>query len=201
MTDPPAAGQRYWCGVRGNHIAQGVTKDNDMELNKHFIGREVSQYELTGRYVKTYKTISEAGKQTGIPDSAICRVAQGKRWSTQGYRWSYLKLREGLKERRRIRTVRKVSQYTMDGKYIKTFSNCATASKSLNISQGNIHSVANGHRNSTNKYLFRFTDDKTNLTEPRRCQCCGKWANTDDMVAISFECLQGFKEGKGIIQR
>ena len=51
--------------------------------------RQVSQYDRSGKFIRTYSSTREAGMLTGTCDSKITSVCRGKRKTTGGYIWKY----------------------------------------------------------------------------------------------------------------
>jgi hypothetical protein len=49
--------------------------------------RRVSQYDLTGNYIATYQSITEAARKSGCDISAISTVINGKARLTKGFIW------------------------------------------------------------------------------------------------------------------
>lgn len=51
--------------------------------------RKVSQYDLNGNFIKTYKSVSEAERETSIPKSHICKSILGRygHKTAGGYIW------------------------------------------------------------------------------------------------------------------
>lgn len=53
--------------------------------------KEIEQYDLEGRYLATYSSITIAGEINGIRESSIANVLTGRRNKTYGYKWKYAK--------------------------------------------------------------------------------------------------------------
>lgn len=51
--------------------------------------KPISQYTLEGVFVKSYISLHEAERQTGINPSNISKVARGKHKQSGGYKWKY----------------------------------------------------------------------------------------------------------------
>lgn len=49
----------------------------------------VVQYAITGKIIKTFKSVAEASEKTGFNKSSIAKVCRGERKSCGGYLWSY----------------------------------------------------------------------------------------------------------------
>lgn len=56
----------------------------------HYESKRVAMCDMQGRVIKEYGAIAEAERETGVSRSNICRVCQGKRESTKGYKWRYI---------------------------------------------------------------------------------------------------------------
>lgn len=168
-------------------------KLNKNNSSVYWLGKKISQYSLNNKYIKTFKTLAMASDELKIPKTQISAAALGRRWSTAGFRFKYTQFREDLKEERKIQTIRRVSQYDQEGKFIKTYHDCQVASKETGINHGNIWSSAAGRRWSTGGYLWRFTDICGDLNEVTACQCCGKKIGLEEKVTISIDCLRRLK--------
>lgn len=51
--------------------------------------KPVKQYDLSGKYVATYKSITEASEKTKIDEKGIIQTAKGKYSQWAGFRWRY----------------------------------------------------------------------------------------------------------------
>ena len=51
--------------------------------------RKINQYDLDGRYLATYSSITIAGEINGIRESSIANVLAGRRNKAYGYKWRY----------------------------------------------------------------------------------------------------------------
>lgn len=67
-----------------------ISIDDLLKLSFHYNNREVNQYTLNGKYITTYKSLSEAAKQVGLSVvSGISSVCKGKQKTAGGYIWRY----------------------------------------------------------------------------------------------------------------
>lgn len=62
----------------------------DIGLNSCSSRVAVAQYSLTGEFIKSYTSIEEAGKHTGIHRGSISRVISGRRKTTHKFIWRRL---------------------------------------------------------------------------------------------------------------
>jgi hypothetical protein len=49
--------------------------------------KPVNQYEISGKFVKSFESVSEASRQTGIKALAISRASNGKLKSAGHFQW------------------------------------------------------------------------------------------------------------------
>jgi hypothetical protein len=70
-----------WCN-REHNIEHSIKSGK-------FIIKMVSQYDLEGNFIKTYKSVSEAERETGIPRTHICKCVLGRygHKTAGGYVW------------------------------------------------------------------------------------------------------------------
>lgn len=122
------------------------------------IEKKILQYDLEGRLIKKFDSLTEASKMTSTNISRISDCANGKRFTTNGFIWIYeddeqkvWKLKEKIKEKRHPSAMcgganhqaRAIEQYTLDGQYIKTFPSAQDAADELKINYSSIKSAAN----------------------------------------------------------
>ena len=116
----------------------------------------VKQYDLNGNFIKQWECIKLAGETLSINPSKISAVCRGKRKSTGGYVWKYID-EENLNKNISHIFQRKVEQYSLDGKYIKTYETINKAA--LNIGQskgGHISDVCKGKRKTCGGFIWKY---------------------------------------------
>jgi len=64
-----------------------ITSLENRDYSMKEYAKKVSQYNLDGTFVATYKSHNEASKQTGLSQSNISAVVRGDRKQTGGYLW------------------------------------------------------------------------------------------------------------------
>lgn len=80
-----------WCTAKYNtNYGTGMKRRIEKQKNDHR-SIAVNQYDLNGRFVDEYPSISEAGRKTHIPIRAICAVCKGHQKSAFGFIWKYKK--------------------------------------------------------------------------------------------------------------
>lgn len=90
------------CLYHNSHYSKGFFwfRKNDYESgnysipkltphNKEYYDISVKQYDLQNNYIKTFDTINDAAKESGLICSDILKVMDGKRKSRGGYIWKY----------------------------------------------------------------------------------------------------------------
>jgi hypothetical protein len=73
-----------WCTAKYNtNYGNGIKRRSESRYKK------VYQFDSDGRLVKTWKSGTEIQQKTGLLQSKIGEVANGKRKSAYGFKWSY----------------------------------------------------------------------------------------------------------------
>lgn len=132
--------------------------------------RCVSQYTLEGVFVKTHSSASEAAKAISVSKPNISRVLKSKNLTAGGYYWRYYEQESLSEDDRKERSKPKkvlgiaVSQYTLDGVFVKTYPNVRIAAEQSYISTDAIYAVLNGKRKTSCGSYWR-TYEVQQLTE------------------------------------
>ena len=125
--------------------------------------KPINQYTFEGKYIATFPNArSVPGLENGY--SAIGMCCRGAIKSAYGYQWRFASEDDGnvgpvkydysnLKHR----TV-KVSQYTVDGKYITTHNSLVGAGKNTGANPCSIQSVCAGRRKTAGGFVWRYAD-------------------------------------------
>lgn len=135
--------------------------------------RTVSQYDLKGKKIRTYKSIKEAFQKTGIAKSSINIALAGRQLKAGNFIWRYgngtkniilppdyfTAWRKKLHEKRK----KKITQYDLDGNKIKIYCSISDAAAEIGISFSNISSVLHNRIKSAKGYYFRFGTGKDKI--------------------------------------
>ncbi len=127
--------------------------------------KQVSQYTMLGKKVKTYPSVTIASQETGISHSHISNRARGTEFSAGGFIWRFgnapsvdikpmLKLIEQWRNRNKEAFGTKVSQYNMKGRRICVYPTINDAAKATAISKANISSVFSENRFSAGGFYW-----------------------------------------------
>jgi len=125
--------------------------------------KSVNQYTLDGKFVKTYKSVTIASRETGITDTNISMVCTGNtNQKTAGkYLWKYNTTDTNDIKPFFHQSIKAVAQYSLDGDLIKVYKSIVSASRELDIFQGRaeISKVCNGILLSSNNFMWRFVEN------------------------------------------
>lgn len=130
--------------------------------------KPVSQYTLKGKFVKTYNSSKEAGQATGVSSEYINDAARREVRPTANAYWRYGKpvsrINISMLENRlqnAMRTKRKkVQQFTLEGKLIKTYNSISEAAKAMKMAScSNISYVCMGKYYSSKGYKWKYAEN------------------------------------------
>lgn len=155
-----------------NHlVAEGITRETikgrglQTTLEKH--QQEVIQYDLNGKQVKKYNSITQASKESGIDKSKIVSVCKNKSYSAGGFLWIYADKEHKINElvdnykNKKIggkQVIKKVGQYNSKGELINTYPTLSAAAKAVNGFSSNISKVCNGKQKTSYGYIWKFLE-------------------------------------------
>lgn len=114
--------------------------------------KQVTQYNIQGKKVKTYPSIAIASKITGISHSHISSRARGNEYSAGGFIWRFGKdpqidikpMLDAIAKRRRENKKafgKKVTQYKLNGRRVATYPTINDAAKATGIKHTEISRV------------------------------------------------------------
>lgn len=125
--------------------------------------KEVTQYSLSGKKIRTYDSIAAAGRKVGVTAGVIRNVANGKLVTAGGYIWRWEKEKKVdvqgfLAARRkaiRERNGSRVTQYSLTGTRIAVFATATDAQLATGISAASCLKVANGTNKSAGGFYWK----------------------------------------------
>lgn len=124
------------------------------EQNK--LSKKVYQYSLDGEYIRSYKSISEANRKLFISNGKISDCCRKIKKSAGGYIWSYEKFDRIEKYIRKTKSL-PVYQYSLSGKFIKSYKTLIDAIKEMNLANGShISSCCNGKRRTAYGFMWSY---------------------------------------------
>ena len=148
-------------------------KRGEKPLPKDFEGLKskeqliISQYDLEGNLINTFPTLRAAAEAVGGKWQSIQRVCDGKRKTSYGYMWTRnisAKDYAGFSTKHKQRfyenkQAKKVSRYSLDGKFLDTFNSISEACDVLGIHQKyteTIRACCNGYYNTAQGFIWKY---------------------------------------------
>jgi group I intron endonuclease len=125
---------------------------------KNIQSKAVVQFDIKGEQLKTFRSLREAARETGISAGNISAVCNGDYLTSGGFVFRF----EGeplgkfrIESERRFDAV-KISMFTKSGELLRRFESIGEASRETGISKGNISKALAGKLKSTGGYLWKF---------------------------------------------
>ncbi len=134
------------------------------EFAARSIAHSVSQYDLDGKFIRTYPSIQDAADACGLITSNISSVCRGISLSVGRYQWRY---KQDPPPGQLKQKVRKVSQFDLSGVLVAEYDSCADAGRALEILPQSVWAVCMRHRHTCADFIWRFSDDADDV-KPRK---------------------------------
>lgn len=132
-----------------------------MELaNRKVYSRHVAQYTLSGNHIKTHKNPTEAAKESGCSRSNILSVIHGRRRSSAGYIWKYIKdgkapeVESVPSADNKAKAIEMLNKETNE--VVKIYESVAKAAEAINGSRSNISACVNGRKKTAYGYKWKY---------------------------------------------
>lgn len=151
-----------WCTAKYNvNYGRAIEKMKDSLINNPKLCKIVYQFDLKGNLVKSYLSIKQASKETGINKSSIGFVCRGLKTTAGGFIWSFDNNKDKIKfiteKIINSHTEKPVLQLDLNNNLIKKWKSATVAAKELGLKRNAISYCC--HKN-TNKcvggFLWRF---------------------------------------------
>lgn len=133
---------------------------NKILANRSYKLASIDQYDLNGKYIKTFDSISNACRELNVSEksSHISECCMGKIRSIYGYVWRYHG--DPLGDYSDSRTV-SINKFDLDGNFLKNYSSlkeaCLDIGKDYNDTvSGNIRRCCKGERNTAYKFKWEY---------------------------------------------
>lgn len=148
-----------WCTCRYN-IVYGTARTRGIETRNLSGGRsaekEIYQYDLNGNYIKSFKSIAKAARETGYSETTIRDNCNGKSKRTGNF--MYRRVKKDKIKPYRHNTLRRVAQYTPDMELIAEYESMAEAARTTHSNASKIHECCKGTRNIHNGCRWRYRE-------------------------------------------
>ena len=125
--------------------------------------KKVAQYDFDGNLIGVYDSLTSASEQTGLSDSTIGMVCNGKRQSGGGYYWLYV---DGHvidnvaiqvdKDKIDATKPKRVIQLTKDNEVVREFDSISDASKKTDVVLSSIVENCKGKRKSAGGFVWKY---------------------------------------------
>ena len=134
------------------------------ENRKNYKIVSVTQYDMKGKRIAYYPSLTDAEEATGINGGQISLAAKGIYKSAKGFFWKKGNGKERIdlsghqwgKTSMAATQSKKVKQYTLAGKYIQTFASVKEAASYAGVNGATMSGTCNGNQKTCKGYKWRF---------------------------------------------
>jgi len=137
-----------------------------IEKARQVNNRQVTKYNIEGKKINTYPSITSAAKEADISHSQISHVANGIEWTAGGFIWRFgnaeeidispmLRHAEERKQRNKEHFGKKVTQFNMNGERVAIYPAILDAERLTGISGATISAVINGKMQSAGEFYWQ----------------------------------------------
>jgi len=123
--------------------------------NNKSLYTEVHQYDLNGKYIKSFDYIHSAELELGVTKGAIGKAALGKQNTSNGFMWSLIKL-DFLKTPKRRKNTKAVLQYSKEGIFIKEWVDLYDIKKILGFKREPINNNLINKSKSSYGFIWKY---------------------------------------------
>lgn len=166
--------------------------------------KPVSQYSLDGKYLKTYKNISEAARELGIYASVICQNLRGNSRYAGGFFWREGKYTEDIPPIIIPKRNKEVMQFSKEGNYIASYSSIGEGGRATGINSKVIGACVRKKLYTAGGYIWREGTDpekvKDTLTVPANrstSRILSQFDLSGNFLAV-YSCLKEASQKTGI---
>ena len=167
-----AANNTYEYKEKQSKIVKKMWKSEEY-IEKHsgannWRAQAVRQYDLNGKFMKEYETITQAYVETGINFSKISAVARGKRKTAGGYIWKFVNDKHLSFNNHPNRTKNNTAceipilQFDTSGNFLMEYKSIAEAARVNNFNdRTNIISNLKGRTKTAYGYIWKYKQGNT----------------------------------------
>ena len=123
----------------------------------------VSQYTLDGTFIISFDSQVEAEEFTGILRSGICECCKGNDKSAGGFMWRYKDDEKDILPIKYDWNTIDISQYSLNGKYIKSFISIIEAERITGICSSNICNCCKDNKKSAGGFMWKYKDGEKDI--------------------------------------
>lgn len=112
----------------GGRLGSTQSKESIQKIRDNAPSKSVNQFTKCGKFIKSYHSISEARRQTGVLVSTICRCTSGESITGGGFLWSFNKIVEPIEIHKPT-----IFCYDLAGEFVKDYLSMGEAARELNV--------------------------------------------------------------------
>lgn len=158
------------CKIAGSCLGVKFSKESNKKksLNHAFKGKygknhpsskEIFQYSDKGKFIKKWENAVQIEKELKF-DSGNIRKSIKNRWMFYGYFWSYEYFgdiyKDTPKKKDRTKTKKPISQYTLEGIWIRDWNSAKEATNYLRVKEGNLNSVLKNKTKTAYGFIWKY---------------------------------------------
>lgn len=133
--------------------------------------KKIFQYGKDGKFIRSYRSMHEAERQTGIRSNRICTVANGREPTAGGFYWRHAKLKRidvetilnKRQEHRRKVGGTKITQYDLKGNPVAWYNSVADAAETVHIYYSSISANIRGITKTAAGFQWRRGHNKEKI--------------------------------------
>lgn len=148
-------GSGYYWYIKDNTLDVKVGDNIGKQIRTDI--KAVYCFDLNGRFIKEYKSISDATHDIEVSHTKVSDVCNGNRQSAGGYLWSYTPTPPVYNPRNYTCRCKPVLQIALDGTPIKEYCSASEAARDLELQSSLITACCTGRRKSTGGYRWAFS--------------------------------------------
>jgi hypothetical protein len=158
------AGGFVWRWGEESHVDMKSFRENKRKRHRKKFGLPVTQYDLTGKRVAYYLSQKDAGEAIGIDSGKICRAVKGQYKTIKGFVWKKghgkpfidLSNYKWGDTSSAASNSKKVKQYTLTGKYIRTFESLNAAGAFVGVTGDSVSVACSQSHRTCRGYKWLF---------------------------------------------
>lgn len=155
-----------WCTHKYNLNYGTIRERWKRNFPKEVIEKRVFQYDVNGKFIKSYNSLKEAGAALNISKSMIGEVYSEKRnvYTAGGFIWTFTQDDEDVKRKvertknkyKHTRRGKYISQFSISGEFIATYNSITEAAKINNASIRGIQNCLKGRSRTSSNYKWKY---------------------------------------------
>ena len=144
--------------------------ESDEVVKKKKEVRKINKYTLDGEYLETYDSFSEAAEANGVLDGSVRSCCNRKTKTCGGFIYRFADDDKPVVMKGKVassqeisrsgrREYRKVNQYTLGGKFVRTYNSVVEAALFMGVFASGVRACCNGKSSRCGDYVYVYTDE------------------------------------------